>query len=66
MVIITQQAKRTMKARSDAHASNIEKRGNVPRSRSVIYNQRKRDDGLTIGPILLAFFLFVVVGSGEF
>eukprot|EP00360_Condylostoma_magnum_P001911 CAMPEP_0168313168 /NCGR_PEP_ID=MMETSP0210-20121227/177_1 /TAXON_ID=40633 /ORGANISM="Condylostoma magnum, Strain COL2" /LENGTH=60 /DNA_ID=CAMNT_0008266467 /DNA_START=35 /DNA_END=217 /DNA_ORIENTATION=+ len=50
-----------MKARSDAHANNIEKRGSVPKSRS-----RKRDDGISIGPVALAFFLFVVVGSALF
>lgn len=54
-----------MRMRSEAHATNIEKRGSVPKSRSVIPTQNKRNEGLTIGPIVLAFFLFVVVGSGE-
>jgi len=44
--------------RSQQHARNIERRGKVPTS------TKEKKEGYTVGPVLLAFFLFVVVGSG--
>jgi len=46
---------RQLRARSEKFHQNIKKRGNVPVS--------KKEDGFTVGPIVLGFFLFVVVGS---
>ena len=46
-----------MRIRSNKHSKNITKRGKNP--------LRKKDEsGSTVGPIVLAFFLFVIVGSG--
>lgn len=47
-----------MRKRSEAYEKNVERRGAVPTS------SKKKDDGYAVGPVLLAFFLFVVVGSG--
>lgn len=49
-----------MRMKSDAYNKNIEKRGNVPSSLS------KKEDKFPVGPVLLGFFLFVVVGSALF
>eukprot|EP00499_Haloplacidia_sp_CaronLabIsolate_P004956 CAMPEP_0196769590 /NCGR_PEP_ID=MMETSP1104-20130614/628_1 /TAXON_ID=33652 /ORGANISM="Cafeteria sp., Strain Caron Lab Isolate" /LENGTH=66 /DNA_ID=CAMNT_0042139685 /DNA_START=39 /DNA_END=239 /DNA_ORIENTATION=- len=43
--------------RSNKHAKNITKRGQISASAS------KKEDGPSVGPWLIAFFLFVVVGS---
>ena len=51
-----------MRLRSEAHKKNINQRGNVPKSRS----KEDNEGALTVGPIMLAFFLFVVVGSALF
>jgi hypothetical protein len=51
---------RKMKERNDAYSKNIEKRGNVPPSLT------KKEDKFPVGPVLLGFFLFVVVGSALF
>lgn len=46
-----------MRIRSEKHLSNITKRGKV--------NTDKDDqDGYTVGPLVLGFFLFVILGSG--
>eukprot|EP00793_Prasinoderma_coloniale_P002164 PRCOL_00002672-RA len=47
-----------MAAKNDRFAANILKRGEVPASLSA-----KKQSPFTVGPVLLAFFLFVVVGS---
>ena len=47
---------RLQRAKSDKFAKNIDKRGNVS-------GGKKRESGLRVGPIMLGFFLFVVVGS---
>ncbi len=49
-----------MKARSEVYNSNVEKRGAVPPSLT------KKEDKFPVGPVLLGFFLFVVVGSALF
>lgn len=49
-----------MKMKNEAHSKNIEKRGNVPTSLN------KKEDKFPVGPLLLGFFLFVVVGSALF
>ncbi len=49
-----------MKARSEVYNSNVEKRGQVPPSLT------KKEDKFPVGPVLLGFFLFVVVGSALF
>lgn len=49
-----------MKAKNDSFKQNIEKRGSVPESLT------KKDDKFPVGPVLLGFFLFVVVGSALF
>lgn len=51
---------RKMKERNEVYSKNIEKRGNVPTSIS------KKEDKFPVGPVLLGFFLFVVVGSALF
>ena len=49
-----------MKAKVDTYHSNVEKRGQVPPSLT------KKEDKFPVGPMLLGFFLFVVVGSALF
>ena len=49
-----------MKAKNETYNRNVEKRGNVPSSLS------KKEDKFPVGPVLLGFFLFVVVGSAIF
>lgn len=49
-----------MKERTEAYNKNVDKRGNVPQSLS------KKEDKFPVGPILLGFFLFVVIGSALF
>lgn len=49
---------RNAKIKSDQHAKNINKRGLVPAS-----DRESAKKGFTVGPVVLAFFLFVVVGS---
>eukprot|EP00355_Strombidium_rassoulzadegani_P001067 CAMPEP_0168610886 /NCGR_PEP_ID=MMETSP0449_2-20121227/2041_1 /TAXON_ID=1082188 /ORGANISM="Strombidium rassoulzadegani, Strain ras09" /LENGTH=128 /DNA_ID=CAMNT_0008651251 /DNA_START=35 /DNA_END=420 /DNA_ORIENTATION=+ len=49
---------RTVSARSNAYHSNVHKRGAVPTSRV-----RKDEGGSSVGPVMIGFFLFVVVGS---
>ncbi|EKX34982.1 hypothetical protein GUITHDRAFT_155606 [Guillardia theta CCMP2712] len=48
--------KGSLKQKSERFDSNINKRGNVKLS-------SKKEKQFTVGPIVLAFFLFVVVGS---
>lgn len=59
--------------KNEDFASNVARRGQVPESRKV-WNvclhvidggQVAKSQGYTVGPILLGFFLFVVVGSGK-
>eukprot|EP00359_Climacostomum_virens_P009942 CAMPEP_0204906234 /NCGR_PEP_ID=MMETSP1397-20131031/5874_1 /ASSEMBLY_ACC=CAM_ASM_000891 /TAXON_ID=49980 /ORGANISM="Climacostomum Climacostomum virens, Strain Stock W-24" /LENGTH=59 /DNA_ID=CAMNT_0052075221 /DNA_START=29 /DNA_END=208 /DNA_ORIENTATION=+ len=50
-----------MKHRSQAYSSNINKRGQVPTSLA-----RPKEDTTTVGPVLLALFMFVVIGSAVF
>ena len=49
-----------MKLKNETHSKNIEKRGSVPSSLT------KKEDKFPVGPVLLGFFLFVVVGSALF
>lgn len=49
-----------MKAKNEIYSQNIDRRGNVPTSLT------KKEDKFPIGPVLLGFFLFVVVGSAIF
>jgi len=51
---------RQRKLKSDNFNKNVEKRGNVPESLT------KKEDNFPVGPVLLGFFLFVVVGSALF
>ena len=46
----------SLKQKSERFDSNINKRGNVKLS-------SKKEKQFTVGPVVLAFFLFVVVGS---
>jgi hypothetical protein len=46
---------RKQRLRSEKYHENITKRGKV--------EMKKKDEGISVGPIMLAFFLFVVVGS---
>ena len=60
-----------MKEKSETYRKNIEKRGNVPNSITVSkisYNikKQKRGDKFPVGPVLLGFFLFIVIGSAIF
>jgi len=48
---------RKQKLKNDKFQENINKRGQVSSS------LQKRDDSSPVGPIVLGFFLFVVVGS---
>ena len=65
MVKPKQASRKQMKLLSETHMSNMGKKGSVPASREVTAIQKVKDEGVTVGPILLAFFLFVVVGSGK-
>ena len=51
-------SKRQMSIKSKKFHGNILRRGSVPDSLG------KKTSSFTVGPVLLAFFLFVVVGSG--
>ena len=53
-------SKQLMKTQSSKHSGYINKRGNVPKS------LKPEQEGYAVGPYLLALFIFVVVGSGEF
>jgi len=63
-----------MKDKNEAYRKNIDKRGNVPNSitvsilyKIILYNKnRKKGDKFPVGPALLGFFLFIVVGSAIF
>ncbi|TYZ57961.1 hypothetical protein PybrP1_008416 [[Pythium] brassicae (nom. inval.)] len=45
-----------MRLRSEKHLSNITKRG-------LVSKPEKKESGYGIGPVLLGFFVFVLVGS---
>eukprot|EP00357_Protocruzia_adherens_P020990 CAMPEP_0115009310 /NCGR_PEP_ID=MMETSP0216-20121206/22529_1 /TAXON_ID=223996 /ORGANISM="Protocruzia adherens, Strain Boccale" /LENGTH=58 /DNA_ID=CAMNT_0002377079 /DNA_START=99 /DNA_END=275 /DNA_ORIENTATION=+ len=49
-----------MRLKSDIYNQNVNKRGKVPSSLN------KKEEKLPVGPIMLALFLFVVVGSALF
>ncbi|KAJ8608255.1 hypothetical protein CTAYLR_007271 [Chrysophaeum taylorii] len=51
-------APRAQRLRSDKYASNINKRGNVSTGKA-----EKRSTARAVGPFVVGFFLFVVVGS---
>jgi hypothetical protein len=51
---------RRTQLKANMHEKNINNRGNVPSSR------RKKEDKFPVGPVLLGFFLFLVVGSALF
>lgn len=51
---------RKIREKNETYQKNIEKRGNVPASLT------KKEDQFPVGPVLLGFFLFVVVGSAIF
>ena len=60
-----------MKEKSETYRKNIEKRGNVPNSITVsdiLFNiiKQKKGDKFPVGPVLLGFFLFIVIGSAIF
>ena len=63
---------RKMKEKSETYRKNIDKRGNVPNSISVrnniylIIKLQKKGDKFPVGPALLGFFLFIVIGSAIF
>uniref|UniRef100_A0A672N0X6 Stress-associated endoplasmic reticulum protein n=1 Tax=Sinocyclocheilus grahami TaxID=75366 RepID=A0A672N0X6_SINGR len=52
-------AKQRIRMANEKHSKNITQRGNVKSSRNV------SDDKVSVGPWLLALFVFVVCGSGE-
>jgi len=47
---------RRIRQKNDQFDNNIEKRGSVPTS-------SKKQSSITVGPVVLGVFLFVVVGS---
>jgi len=49
-----------LKQKNEQYQKNVDKRGKVPSSLS------KKEDKFPVGPVLLGFFLFVVVGSALF
>ena len=51
-------APRSIRARNEKYASNVTKRGKVP-----IGKASEHDDDLPVSRYLIAFFVFVVVGS---
>lgn len=51
---------RKIRDKNETYMKNVEKRGNVPASLV------KKEDQFPVGPVLLGFFLFVVVGSAIF
>ena len=59
-----------MKDKNEAYRKNIDKRGNVPNSISVriLINIKlqKKSNKFPVGPALLGFFIFIVVGSALF
>ena len=62
-----------MRDKNEAYRKNIDKRGNVPSSISVSDKIlikykiiQKKDNKFPVGPALLGFFLFIVVGSAVF
>ena len=65
---------RKMKEKSETYRKNIDKRGNVPNSITVssnLFNNhtfkiQKKGDKFPVGPALLGFFLFIVIGSAIF
>ena len=63
---------RKMKEKSETYRKNIDKRGNVPNSISVrnniylIIKLQKKGDKFPVGPAVLGFFLFIVIGSAIF
>jgi hypothetical protein len=48
---------RATRVKSEKFHKNIEKRGNVN-------SGPKKESSLAVGPVVIGFFLFVVVGSG--
>ena len=60
-----------MREKSETYAKNIDKRGNVPNSLTVsllilLSIKQKKESKFPVGPALLGFFLFIVVGSAIF
>ena len=58
-----------MRERSETYQKNVTKRGNVPNSISVRFkfnNLQKKENKFPVGPMLLGFFLFIVIGSAIF
>lgn len=49
-------SKRVVNAKATAYASRVHKRGSEP-------VEKKKASKLPVGPVMLGFFLFVVVGS---
>merc|ERR1711981_1560731 len=49
---------RRMKSRTERAENNVNKRGSVPDASAA-----RRKDGMSAGPIMITFFLIVVVGS---
>uniref|UniRef100_A0AAY5L246 Stress-associated endoplasmic reticulum protein n=1 Tax=Esox lucius TaxID=8010 RepID=A0AAY5L246_ESOLU len=54
-------AKQRIRMANEKHSKNITLRGNVAKS-----TRNPGDDKVAVGPWLLALFIFVVCGSGEF
>uniref|UniRef100_A0A8L0DR78 Stress-associated endoplasmic reticulum protein n=1 Tax=Oncorhynchus mykiss TaxID=8022 RepID=A0A8L0DR78_ONCMY len=54
-------AKQRIRMANEKHSKNITQRGNVAKS-----TRNPQDDKVAVGPWLLALFIFVVCGSGEF
>ncbi|MBN3308550.1 SERP1 protein, partial [Amia calva] len=53
-------AKQRIRMANEKHSKNITQRGNVAKS-----TRNAQDDKVSVGPWLLALFIFVVCGSGE-
>uniref|UniRef100_A0A8C5CHD4 Stress-associated endoplasmic reticulum protein n=1 Tax=Gadus morhua TaxID=8049 RepID=A0A8C5CHD4_GADMO len=54
-------AKQRIRMANEKHSKNITQRGNVAKS-----SRGTQDEKVAVGPWLLALFIFVVCGSGEF
>ncbi|GAB5031664.1 Hypothetical protein NocV09_00602170 [Nannochloropsis oceanica] len=52
---------RATRLRSEKFDKNVTKRGNVPVGKAA-----KREEAAPVSPLLLGFFIFVVVGSAIF
>ena len=58
-------SKKQQNLKSEAYMANITRKGNVKKSLIVMFTQKDQEDEKGVGTFVLAFFLFVVAGSGD-